>query len=50
MRAPVMMHYKSHLPIKLAGDASASGVGAVISHIVSDGSEHPIAYASRMLF
>ena len=50
MRAPVMMHYNSHLPIKLAGDASASRVGAVISHIVSDGSEHPIAYASRMLF
>ena len=41
-----MMHYNPHLPIKLAGDASASGVGAVISHILPDGSEHP---ASRTL-
>ena len=49
LRAPVMMHYNSHLPIKLVGDASTSGVGTVISHILSDGSEHPIAYASRML-
>ena len=48
-RAPVMMHYNPHLPIKLAGDASASGIGAVISHILPDGSEHPIAYASRTL-
>ena len=44
-----MVHYNPHLPIKLAGDASATGVGAVISHILPDGSEHPIAYASRTL-
>ena len=36
-----MMHYNSHLSIKLAGDASASGVGAVISHILPDRSEPP---------
>ena len=48
-RAPVMVHYNPHLPIKLAGDASATGVEAVISHILPDGREHPIAYASRML-
>ena len=34
------MHYNSHLSIKLAGDASASGVGAVISHILPDRTEH----------
>ena len=43
------MHYNSTLPLKLAGDASAYGVGAVISHIMEDGSEHPIAFASWTL-
>ena len=44
-----MMHYNPHLPIKLAGDVSAYWIGAVISHVLPDGSEHPIAYASRTL-
>jgi len=45
----VLVHYDSNLPIVLAGDASAYGVGAVISHITPDGREHPIAFASRAL-
>lgn len=45
LKAPVMMLYNPHLPIKQA----ASGIGAVISHILPDGSEHLIAYASCTL-
>ena len=47
--APVLVHYHPNLPIHLAGDASSYGIGAILSHILPDGSEHPIAYASRTL-
>ena len=45
----LLVHYDPSLPMKLAGDTSAYGVGAVISYVMSDGSERPIAYASHTL-
>ena len=48
-KAPVLAHYNSALPLRLAGDASPYGLGAIISHVYPDGSERPIAYASRTL-
>lgn len=45
----VLVHYDPTLPLKLAGDASEYGVGAVLSHVCPDGSERPVAFASRTL-
>ena len=47
--APVLVHYDPQLPVTLACDASGTGVGAVPSHVMANGTEHPIAYASRSL-
>ena len=47
--SPVLMHYDPALPVSLATDASAYGVGTVISHTLPDGTERPIAFASRTL-
>ena len=45
----VLMHYNPDLPIRMAGDASAYGIGAVIVHVLPDGTERPVAFASRTL-
>ena len=47
--AKVLVHYNPDLPIRVAADASAYGIGAVLSHVQQDGSERPVAYASRTL-
>ena len=36
-----------HLLVHLACDASSCGLGAVISHVMPNGEERSIAYASR---
>ena len=42
-------HFESSLELTLACEASNYGLGAVLSHKMPDGSDRPIAYASRTL-
>ena len=45
----LLIHYEPQRKLLLSCDASPYGIGAVISHIMDDGSEKPIAYTSRSL-
>ena len=45
----LLVHYDPTKQIVVACDASPIGLGAVLSHIMPDGQERPIAYASRTL-
>ena len=45
----VLTHYNPELPVTLACDASSYGLGCVLNHVMPDGEERPIAFASRTL-
>ena len=45
----VLVHYNADLPIRIADDASAYGVGAVLAHVLPNGSERPVAFALHTL-
>lgn len=45
----LLIHYDSDLSLRLATDALAYGVGAVISHVFPNGLEKLITFASRTL-
>ena len=47
--ANLLVHYDTKKPLILSSDTSPYGLGAVLSHIMEDGSERPIAFATRIL-
>ncbi len=47
--SPVLVHYDPKKPITVACDASPHGIGAVLSHIMENSDERPVAYGSRTL-
>ncbi len=49
LTSQVLVHYNPSLQIKVAGDASAYGLGVVLSHVMADSSERPVAFALRAL-
>ena len=47
--AKLLVHYDPEKDIVLSCDASPYGLGAVLSHVMKNGSEKPVGFASRTL-
>ena len=45
----LLVHYNERIQLILACDASQYGLGAVLSHVMDDGKERPVAYTPRTL-
>jgi hypothetical protein len=45
----VLTHYDPNLPVRLVCDASPYGLGPALSHVMTDGTERLVAFASRSL-
>ena len=48
LRASINTHYHRSLPLRLACDASPVGIDVVLSHVMNDETERPLAFASRI--
>ena len=49
LSSQVLVHYDPSLPILLSCDGSPYGIGAVLSHRTANGTDRPVAFASRSL-
>jgi len=45
----ILTHCDPNRPLPLASDASPYGIGSSLSHVMEDGEEQPIAFATRSL-
>ena len=49
LQSDFLVHYDLKKAVILCCDASPAGVGVCLSHVMADGTERPIAFASRTL-
>ena len=49
MSSPILVHFDPAKPLGLYSDALPHRIAAALSHKLDDGTEHPVAYASRSL-